>query len=59
MDKDTVICNCYGVTTEDIENAIKNGATSFEEVQEITGVGTGCGACISTAESLVNELLRK
>lgn len=59
MSNDTIICNCYGITVEDIKNAIKNGATSFEEVQEVTGVGTGCGVCLNNAENLVKDLLSK
>jgi NAD(P)H-nitrite reductase large subunit len=52
-----MICGCRKVTREDLENAIKNGAKSFEEVQEITKVGTGCGRCLISVEPLVKELL--
>lgn len=59
MSDDTIICNCYGVTFGDIKNAIENGAKSFDEVQEITGLGTACGKCIDTGKKLVNSLISK
>lgn len=52
-----VICGCMNVTVQDIKNAINNGAHSFEEVQAITKVGTGCGNCVVSNKQLVNELL--
>ena len=52
-----VVCGCYKVTEQDLNNAIKNGAKSFEEVQEITKVGTGCGRCVESNKALVNKLI--
>lgn len=52
-----VVCGCLNVTEYDIKNAIKNGANSFEEVQAVTKVGTGCGNCVESNKALVNELL--
>jgi NAD(P)H-nitrite reductase large subunit len=52
-----VVCGCFNVTEEDIKNSIKNGANSFKEVQAATKVGTGCGKCVGSNETLVNELL--
>jgi NAD(P)H-nitrite reductase large subunit len=52
-----VICSCMKVTEQDLNNAIKNGAKSFKEVQAITKVGTGCGRCVGSNEKLVNQLL--
>ena len=45
------------VTEQDIKNAIKNGANSFEEVQAATKVGTGCGNCVESNKNLVDELI--
>lgn len=59
MDKDKVICGCINVTVQDVINAIENGAKSFEEVQAVTQLGTGCGACVESNKELVNELLSK
>jgi NAD(P)H-nitrite reductase large subunit len=52
-----VICGCFNVTEQDIKNAINNGAKSYEEVQDITKVGTGCGGCVVSSQGLVNDLL--
>lgn len=59
MDDDKVICGCFTVTVQDVKNAIKNGAKSFEEVQAATNIGTGCGNCIESNKKLVGELLGK
>lgn len=59
MDNNRVVCGCYKVTEQDIKNAVKNGAKSFEEVQAITKVGTGCGKCVHGNMELVNELILK
>lgn len=53
-----IVCICKQVSKETIVNAIKNGADTFEKVQETTGAGTGgCkGArCKQTIERLISE----
>lgn len=57
MDNNKVVCGCFNVTEEDLKNAIKNGANSFEEVQAATRVGNGCGKCVIGNKALVNELI--
>lgn len=57
MYNNKVVCGCYNVTIQDLNNAVKNGAKSFEEVQAITKVGTGCGRCVAGNKELVNELI--
>ena len=59
IDENQVVCGCFKVTVQDLVNAIKNGAKSFEEVQAITKVGTGCGKCVESNKALVNQLLAK
>jgi len=59
MDNEDVICDCFNVTVEDVKNAIKNGAKSFEEVQDATSIGTGCGGCLESNKELVAKLLKK
>lgn len=52
------VCLCKGITEEQIIEAIKNGATSFEEVKEKTGAGTGgChgGRCKNNIELLIEN----
>jgi NAD(P)H-nitrite reductase large subunit len=53
-----IVCGCMKVTAKDIVNAIKNGAKSFEEVQTVTKVGTGCGNCLESNKALVALLLK-
>lgn len=59
IDENQVVCGCFKVTVQDLEQAIKNGAKSFEEVQAITKVGTGCGNCVDSNKALVAQLLAK
>ena len=59
IDENQVVCGCFKVTVQDLANAIKNGAKSFEEEQEVTKVGTGCGKCVESNRALVDELLAK
>ena len=55
MDMDKIVCNCLGVTNGMIKDAVDSGATSLEEVQDITGAGTVCGACLDDVARLVAE----
>ena len=59
IDENQVVCGCFKVTVQDLVNAIKNGAKSFEEVQAVTKVGTGCGNCVESNKELVAQLLAK
>jgi bacterioferritin-associated ferredoxin len=59
MDNDKVVCGCINVTVKDLKDAIENGAKSFEDVQSVTKVGTGCGNCVDGVKVLVDELLGK
>jgi NAD(P)H-nitrite reductase large subunit len=54
-----IVCGCFNVTEQDIKNAIRNGAKSFEEVQAVTKVGTGCGKCVESNKAFVDQLLAK
>ncbi len=53
------ICRCKKITEYDIVVAIKNGARTFSEVQKSTGLGTGCGTCISKATDIFEILLKE
>ncbi|MEN8076715.1 (2Fe-2S)-binding protein [Clostridioides difficile] len=59
MDKDKMICYCYKVSVDDIARAIENGADTFQEVQDATNCGKGCGSCLAEAKAVVDELLKK
>ncbi|MCF0147468.1 MAG: (2Fe-2S)-binding protein [Clostridium sp.] len=53
-----LVCLCKGVEKDVIVKAIKDGADTFEKVQETTCAGTGfCGAsrCGAKIEALIEE----
>lgn len=58
-DSDKVICECMNITIQDLKDVVKKGARSFEEVQTITKVGTGCGKCADGVKAMINELLKE
>ena len=53
MDLEKIVCNCYSVTNGMIKEAVEAGADTLEKVQEATGAGTICGACLEDVERLV------
>ncbi|HIH69809.1 MAG TPA: (2Fe-2S)-binding protein [Methermicoccus shengliensis] len=62
------LCYCKGVTLKDVENAVRNGANTLEDVRRATGLATGrecrianpMGRCCLTAyPSLVKEVLNR
>jgi len=56
MNKNKEACHCRNVTYGMIEEAIKNGASTLEEVQNATGVGKGCGQCKEFLEYLIRDI---
>lgn len=55
MDLDKIVCSCLGITNGMIKDAVASGATTLEEVQEATGAGTVCGACIEDVQHLIDQ----
>ena len=54
MNLDKVVCECMGVTTRTIKNAVDNGASTLEDIHEITGAATVCGACADDVQRLLD-----
>ncbi|MCK5156032.1 MAG: iron-sulfur cluster assembly scaffold protein [Spirochaetales bacterium] len=53
-----IICECKGVTDQQIEELVKDGVVkTMEQLQEKTGLGTVCGKCKSKAVDLLDEFL--
>lgn len=53
-----VICECKNVTDQQIEELVENGSVkTLEDLTRLTGLGTGCGKCISRAKDLLEEYL--
>jgi len=51
-----VICNCFGITQEEIERVIReNDLSTVEEVTNYCKAGGGCGACIPDIEQILDE----
>lgn len=55
MNLDKIVCNCLSITNGIIKEAVDSGANTLEEVQEITGAGTACGACIENVQHLIEH----
>ena len=53
MDLNKTVCFCMGVTNGMIKDAVYKGANTLEELQEITGAGTVCGACLEDVKHLL------
>ena len=50
-----LICTCFGVTEEEIENIIeKNDVESVEEVTTLCNAGGGCGSCRMLIQELID-----
>jgi len=54
IEETAVICHCLGITEKDIENAYKNGAVNWEQLQQATKIGTVCGGCKEKAVELLH-----
>lgn len=60
LDKLTKTCRCRVISRAKIKEAIRNGATTFEEIKKITGAGTGsCKGrnCSYSINNLIKEFL--
>ena len=50
-----VICNCLNVTDKDLEEAYKDGARTWEDLQSRTKIGSACGGCKARAMEKMHE----
>lgn len=58
LDKLTKVCICKGISRLKVKEAIRNGATSLEDVNKMTGAGSGsCGG--KRCSSMIEEILRE
>ena len=52
-----IICHCFEVSREEIENAIREkGLKTVEEVGEVTNAVTGCGGCQEQIQEILDEI---
>ena len=59
MNLDKVVCNCLNITNGMINDAVDAGATTVAEVQEETGAGTVCGACLEDVQRVVDFFVKE
>lgn len=59
MNRNKEACHCKNITYGMIEDAVKQGAKTYEEVQEKTRFGTGCGKCRDFIRCLVRDILEE
>lgn len=55
MNLDKIVCSCMNVTAGMIKDAVAKGADTLEKVQDETGAGTVCGACLDDIQQLIEE----
>jgi bacterioferritin-associated ferredoxin len=53
------VCVCHAVTDKDIRKCVDRGACSLFDVQNELPVGSCCGRCAETAQTVVDEYLSK
>jgi len=52
-----VVCNCFGVTENEIERVIReNNLTTVEEVTNYCKAGGGCGGCQGEIEKIIERI---
>ncbi len=55
-----IICNCFGVSEEEIIKAIvEKGAKTPEQIKEINYAGGGCTRCIPSIKMLLDKYVKK
>ena len=55
-----VICNCFGVTEEEIERVVReNGLSTVEQVTNYTKAGGGCGKCKGDIETIIARIRKE
>ena len=58
-EEERVVCQCMNVTDHEIEDAVLEGARTYEELQEHTKLGTVCGQCKDEAIILLQKYSKK
>ena len=52
-----IVCECLGITDEDIRMEVLEGVKDFHTLQERTKVGTGCGKCIANVKNILDDFV--
>ncbi len=54
MKLDKIVCECMQITNGMIKDAVADGISTFEELQESTGAATVCGACADNVQRVLD-----
>ena len=52
---DYLVCTCMAVMYSDIVQAIQEGSTSYQALQDKLMVGTGCNSCVQEVHDILKE----
>ena len=52
---DYLVCTCMGVMYSDICKAIKDGNTTFESLEEMLMIGSGCSSCVEEVHEILDK----
>lgn len=55
----TLVYVCNMVSEKEILTALKKGARSTSDIQQVTRAGTSCGRCLMTIDRIVEEYLEQ
>jgi NifU-like protein len=56
----TVVCNCFGVTEEEIFRVVRdNSLTTVEQVTNYCKAGGGCGACQPSIQKIIDRVVEE
>ena len=47
------VCLCLGVTSQEVTDAVSNGASTSKEVAKMCGAGSECGRCRRTVRAII------
>ena len=47
------VCLCTGVTSQQVIDAARAGASTTKQIGELTGAGTVCGRCRNNIRALI------
>ena len=56
MNRSKEACHCKNITYGMIEDAIRNGANTLQQVMDATDAGKGCGKCKEFLEYLIRDI---
>lgn len=59
MNLDKIVCSCLNFSVGMIKDAVDSGASTLEEVQQITEAATICGICTDEVQRCIDYFATK